>query len=56
VARGLDRAGDALVSVGARARPAISEARAALDLFLSEGDRPGANQARALLDEFGADQ
>jgi len=35
---------------------AIPEARAALDLFLTKGDQPGAGQARALLNELGADQ
>jgi class 3 adenylate cyclase/tetratricopeptide (TPR) repeat protein len=35
---------------------AVREARAALDLFLTKGDRPGAQQTRALLDELGADQ
>jgi len=35
---------------------AIREARAALDLFLTKGDRPGAQQTGALLDELGADQ
>jgi tetratricopeptide (TPR) repeat protein len=35
---------------------AIPEARAALDLFLTKGDRPGAHQTRAPLHELGADQ
>jgi class 3 adenylate cyclase/DNA-binding SARP family transcriptional activator len=34
---------------------AVTEARAALDLSLTKGDRPGAHQARALLRELGAD-
>jgi hypothetical protein len=37
-----------------RPEDATSEASAALDLFLTKGDRPGTNQARALLDELGA--
>jgi hypothetical protein len=39
-----------------RAEAAIAEARAALDLFLTKGDQPGARQARALLHELGAHQ
>jgi tetratricopeptide (TPR) repeat protein len=39
-----------------RPAEAVREARAALDLFLTKGDRPGAEQTRALLDELGADQ
>jgi hypothetical protein len=35
---------------------AIPEARTALDLFLTKGDRLGAQQTRALLHELGADQ
>ncbi|HKR99218.1 MAG TPA: adenylate/guanylate cyclase domain-containing protein, partial [Candidatus Dormibacteraeota bacterium] len=37
-----------------RPEAAIPEARAALDLFLAKGDRPGAQQTRALLHELGA--
>jgi hypothetical protein len=33
---------------------AIPEARAALDLFLTKGDRPGAEQTRAVLKELEA--
>ena len=36
-----------------RPEEAIPEARAALELFLTKGDRPGADQTRALLDEPG---
>jgi hypothetical protein len=39
-----------------RPEAAVPEARAALDLFLTKGDRPGAHQTRALLHELGADQ
>jgi class 3 adenylate cyclase/DNA-binding SARP family transcriptional activator len=39
-----------------RPEAAIPEARAALDLFLTKGDRPGADQTRALLDDLGARQ
>jgi class 3 adenylate cyclase/DNA-binding SARP family transcriptional activator len=39
-----------------RPEAAIPEAEAALDLFLTKGDRPGADQTRALLAELGADQ
>ena len=39
-----------------RPEVAIPEARAALDLFLTKGDRPGADQTRALLDDLGARQ
>jgi class 3 adenylate cyclase len=39
-----------------RPEAAVREARAALDLFLAKGDRPGAKQTRALLHELGADQ
>lgn len=35
-----------------RSRDAIPEASAALDLFTAKGDRPGANHARALLDDL----
>ena len=35
-----------------RPEVAIPEARAALDLFLTKGDRPGAEQTRTLLDEL----
>jgi hypothetical protein len=38
-----------------RPEAAIVEARAALDLFLTKGDRPGAQQTRAVLHELGAD-
>jgi class 3 adenylate cyclase/DNA-binding winged helix-turn-helix (wHTH) protein len=34
---------------------AIPEARAALDLFLTKGDRPGAQQTHTLLNELGAE-
>ncbi len=42
--------------LGVLERPdeAISEAQAALDLFGAKGDRPGAGQAQAVLDELGA--
>jgi hypothetical protein len=39
-----------------RPEAATAEARAALELFLTKGDRPGAQQTRALLDELRADQ
>ena len=39
-----------------RPEEAIPEARAALDLFLTKGDRTGLKAARALLDELGANQ
>ena len=39
-----------------RPEAAIVEARAALDLFLTKGDRPGAQQTRAVLHELGADK
>jgi class 3 adenylate cyclase/DNA-binding SARP family transcriptional activator len=39
-----------------RPEAAIPEAQAALDLFLTKGDRPGAQQTRAMLHELGADQ
>jgi class 3 adenylate cyclase/DNA-binding SARP family transcriptional activator len=39
-----------------RPEAAIPEARAALDLFLTKGDRPGGDQTRALLDDLGARQ
>ena len=39
-----------------RPEEAIREARAALDLFLTKGDHPGADQTRALLDELGTGQ
>ena len=35
-----------------RPEEAVAEARAALELFLTRGDRPGANQTRALLNEL----
>jgi class 3 adenylate cyclase/tetratricopeptide (TPR) repeat protein len=38
-----------------RPQEAIPEARAALELFLSKGDRPGVDESRALLQELGAD-
>jgi tetratricopeptide (TPR) repeat protein len=38
-----------------RPQEAIPEARAALELFLTKGDRPGADQSRAVLQELGAD-
>jgi DNA-binding SARP family transcriptional activator/class 3 adenylate cyclase len=37
-----------------RPEEATPQARAALDLFLTKGDRPGADQTRALLDELAA--
>jgi ATP/maltotriose-dependent transcriptional regulator MalT len=37
-----------------RPEAAIPEARAALDLCLTKGDQPGADQTRALLDDLGA--
>jgi hypothetical protein len=36
-----------------RPEEAVAEARAALELFLTRGDRPGADQARAVLNELG---
>ena len=39
-----------------RPEAAIPEAQAALDLFLTKSDRPGAQQTRAMLHELGADQ
>ena len=39
-----------------RPEAAILEAQAALDLFLTKGDRPGVDQTRALLHELAADQ
>ena len=39
-----------------RPKAAIAAARSALDLFLTKGDRPGAQQTRALLHELGADK
>ena len=50
----LDRA--RILTALERPDAAVREARAALDLFLTKGDRPGAQQTRALLDELGADQ
>ena len=35
-----------------RPEEAVAEARAALELFLTRGDRPGADQTRALLNEL----
>jgi tetratricopeptide (TPR) repeat protein len=40
----------------AQPEAAIPEARAALELFLTKGDRPGADQTRALLDQLAARQ
>ena len=42
-----------VLTVLERPKEASREARAALDLFLTKGDRPGANQTRALLNELG---
>ncbi|MGZ6563707.1 MAG: hypothetical protein ACXVH3_31255 [Solirubrobacteraceae bacterium] len=42
-----------VLTVLERPEEAIPEARAALELFLTKGDRPGANQTRALLNELG---
>jgi tetratricopeptide (TPR) repeat protein len=43
-----------VLSALGRRDEAISDARAALKLFQSKGDRPGADEAQALLDELGA--
>jgi hypothetical protein len=42
-----------VLNVLKRPEEAIREARAARELFVNKADRPGANQARALLNELG---